>query len=90
MTARIAALLTAALLVATASAFAQRPRQHVNPSRHPNIAAAQRLVAPAFTRITEAPRANEFDPRGHAAKAKDLLDEANRNLKLAAEASNRR
>jgi len=47
-------------------------------------------VAQAFTKVTAAQQANEFDLGGHAAKAKDLLDEANKELKLAAEASNRR
>jgi hypothetical protein len=89
MTARIAAVLAAGLLVATTS-FAQRPKQNVSAARHPNIAAAQRLVAQAFTKVTAAQQANEFDLGGHAAKAKDLLDEANKELKLAAEASNRR
>jgi hypothetical protein len=70
--------------------FAQRPRRNVSAAGHPNIAAAQRLVAQAFDKITAAQRANEFDLGGHGAKAKDLLEEANRELKLAAEASNRR
>jgi len=33
--------------------------------------------------------ANEFDMGGHAARAKDLLDQAYREIKLAAEAANR-
>lgn len=69
---------------------AQRPRENVNPRRHPNIAAAQRLVEQAFNKITEAQRANEWDLAGHAEKAKRLLDEANAELKQAAEAGNRR
>jgi hypothetical protein len=36
-----------------------------------------------------AQEANEFDMQGHAQKAKNLLDEANKELKLAAEAANR-
>ena len=89
MKAQVIAMLGAGLLVAT-STFAQRPPRNVNPARHPNIAAAQRLVAQAFTKVTAAQDANEFDLGGHAAKAKALLDEANKELKLAAEASNRR
>ena len=70
--------------------FAQRPPENVSPRRHPNLAAAQRLVEQAFNRITDAQRANEFDLAGHAEKAKALLDQANKELKLAAEAANRR
>ena len=73
-----------------ATAVAQRPPDNVSPKRHPNIAAAQRLVEQAFNRITAAQDANEFDLGGHAAKAKQLLDEANKELKLAAETANRR
>ena len=78
-----------ALLCAT-TLTAQRPAENVSPKRHPNIAAAQRFVEQAFNRITAAQEANEFDLGGHAAKAKELLDQVNRELKLAAEAANRR
>ena len=77
------------LLCAT-TLTAQRPPENVSPKRHPNIAAAQRLVEQAFNRITAAQEANEFDLGGHAAKAKELLDQVNKELKLAAEAANRR
>ncbi len=56
--------------------------------RHPNLMAAQRLIDQAFQRISDAQRANEWDMHGHAAKAKDLLDQASREVKLAAEAAN--
>src|SRR5215831_6000397 len=66
----------------------KKPAQNVSPRKHPNIAAAQRLTAQAFEKITAAQRANEFDLAGHAAKAKELLDQANEELKKAAEVSN--
>jgi hypothetical protein len=78
-----------ALLCAT-TLTAQRPPENVSPKRHPNIAAAQRFVEQAFNRITAAQEANEFDLGGHAAKAKELLDQVNKELKLAAETANRR
>jgi len=78
----------ATLVAGTVSA--QRPRENVNPARHPNLAAAQRFVDQAFNKITEAQKANEFDLGGHAEKAKGLLDEANRELKLAAATANRK
>jgi F0F1-type ATP synthase membrane subunit b/b' len=77
-------------LLCTGSAFAQKqPVENVSGKRHPNIAAAQRLTDQAYQKITAAQQANEFDMDGHAAKAKELLDQANRELKQAAEAANR-
>ncbi len=63
--------------------------QNVNPHRHPNLAAAQRLIDQAMGRIDAAQQANEFDMGGHAAKAKDLLARANEEIKQAAMEANR-
>lgn len=67
--------------------FAERPERDIG-RRHPNLAAAQRLCSQAFERITQAQAANEWDMHGHAQKAKELLDQANHELKEAAEAAN--
>ena len=75
-------------LLLSGVALAQKPARNVNPNRHPNIAAAQRLCYEAFEKISVAQQANEFDMKGHAAKAKELLEQANAELKLAAEAAN--
>jgi hypothetical protein len=69
--------------------LAQKPAQNVSPKRHPNLAAAQRLSEQAFQRITAAQQANEWDMNGHAAKAKELLEQANNELRQAATAANR-
>lgn len=70
--------------------FAQKPpAQDISGKHHPNLNAAQHLTEQAFNKITAAQQANEFDMNGHAAKAKDLLDQANRELKEAAEAANK-
>ena len=66
-----------------------QPKQNVNPGRHPNIAAAQRLAEQAYQKITAAQQANEFDMEGHAAKAKSLLEQANNELRAAATAANK-
>jgi hypothetical protein len=63
--------------------------QGVSARRHPNLAAAQRLIDQAVARISAAQGANEFDMSGHAARAKDLLEQANREIKMAAETANR-
>jgi hypothetical protein len=77
-------------LIAGGMAIAQHPpAENVSPNRHPNLAAAQRLTEQAYNKITAAQQANEWDMDGHAAHAKDLLDQANRELKAAAEAANR-
>lgn len=77
----------ASILVAGTLAIAQ-PQRNVSGARHPNIAAAQRLSQQAFEKIVAAQQANEWDLGGHAQKAKNLLEEANRELKEAAEAAN--
>jgi hypothetical protein len=82
-------IVLALALLCTSLGFAQKkPAQNVSPKRHPNIAAAQRLSAQAFQRIVDAQNANEWDLAGHAQKAKELLDEANKELKKAAEVAN--
>ena len=65
------------------------PVENVNPQLHPNLAAAQRLSREAYERITVAQQANHLDMEGHAARAKQLLEQVNHELKLAAEAANR-
>ena len=64
--------------------------QNVNPNRHPNLAAAQSFIEQAIDRVSAAQGANEFDMGGHAAKAKDHLADAYREIKLAARAADRR
>jgi hypothetical protein len=80
---------SASLLLAGGLAIAQRPKEDVSPRRHPNLAAAQRFTEQAWQKISAAQEANEFDMQGHAQKAKELLSEANKELKEAAEAANR-
>ncbi len=60
----------------------------VSGKRHPNLAAAQKLMQKAIAKMTAAQEANEFDMAGHAAKAKDLLDQAFGEAKQAATAAN--
>lgn len=86
--------LLGATLLCSSLALAQQkpvppPRQNVSGKRHPNLATAQRLTQQAFEKISAAQEANEFDMDGHAKKAKELLDEASRELKQAAETANR-
>ena len=75
-------------LICGGVAVAQMPRDNVNPHKHPNLAAAQRLSQEAWEKITAAQQANEWDMDGHAAKDNELLNQVNRELKMAAEAAN--
>jgi hypothetical protein len=86
---RLSAAVLGSLLLMGGVAIAQRPVKDISKGRHPNLAAAQRLSQQAWNRIVEAQQANEWDLAGHAQKAKNLLDQVNSELKLAAEASNR-
>lgn len=79
-----------ALVILVSGLAIAQPKQNVSAERHPNIAAAQRLSHQAWQRVVDAQQANEWDMQGHAQKAKDLLDQANNELKLAAQAANRK
>ena len=83
-------ILTAALgsLLLIGTAAIAQPKRNISGARHPNLAAAQRLSQQAWEKISAAQDANEWDMQGHAKKAKELLDEVNKELKLAAESAN--
>ena len=74
-------------LLGGAAAYAQG---RVSAQKHPNLAAAQRFIDDAVTKITAAQQANEWDMGGHAKKAKELLAEASAECKEAALAANKR
>ena len=76
-------------VIAGGLALAQRPKENVNPAHHPNIAAAQKLSEEAYQKLIAAQQANEWDMAGHAQKAKNLLEQANNQMKMAATAANR-
>lgn len=51
---------------------------------HPNLIAADKAIQNAWDKILAAQQANEFDMDGHAQKAKDALDTAVKEIKVAA------
>ena len=77
-----------ALIFGVIALYAVEPATNIDPARHPNLARAQILISDAYQRILDAQRANEFDMKGHAKKAKIFLEEASKELKLAAVAAN--
>ena len=87
---RIASVMMIAGLtfVTTAAMAQQKPVRDISAKHHPNLSRAQRQTDAAYKSIVAAQQANEFDLGGHAQKAKDLLDQANAELKQAAEVSN--
>jgi hypothetical protein len=89
ITKRVLTPIVASLLLIGGIAIAQPPAQNVSKGKHPNLAAAQRLSAQAFEKIKAAQEANEWDMQGHAQKAKELLDQVNKELKQAAQAANK-
>jgi hypothetical protein len=77
----------ALVLIGVTTVFAG-PARNISAKKHPNLAAAQSFVEKAYNKITMAQKANEFDLGGHAQKAKELLEQASAELKLAAETAN--
>jgi hypothetical protein len=80
----------AALLLATVAAHSQEPVENVDPNRHGNLATAQEMVRAAYDKLSEAQMANDAQLGGHASRAKELLQQANEEIKQAALAANRR
>jgi hypothetical protein len=68
-----------------AMAAAQTPAVNIDPQRHGNLATAQQSIVQAFASISDAQRANDDHLGGHAGKAKSLLNQANEELRLAAD-----
>ena len=86
----IVAWVVLVVLVVAGAMYAQKPARNISPERHRNLAAAQRLLGQAYEKVVAAQEANEWDLGGHAAKAKALMQQADEELKLAAETANQR
>ena len=67
--------------------FAQAPVVNIG-DRHGNLRAAQQSIVAAWQRIDEAQRDNNYQLGGHAGRAKDLLVQADEELKQAAITAN--
>jgi hypothetical protein len=79
-------ILSAALFCSGVT-LAQTPVQNIDKKAHPNLAAAQSLIVQADNWIAKAQQQNRENMKGHAEKARELLVQANQELKLAAEAA---
>lgn len=81
-------LLSSLIISAAFAALAVEPAQDVDSQRHGNLAAAQNLVREAFDKVSEAQAANRSHLGGHAERAKQLMLQANEEIKLAATSAN--
>ena len=81
-------LVLGGLLFVGGVSFGQNPVEDISPERHPNLAAAQHLIREAYDKISVAQKDNKYDMQGHATRAKELLNEASKELKLAAGEAN--
>jgi hypothetical protein len=96
MSSKLIILALSALVAAASSGCADAPTStgepllDVSPYRHGNLASAQELLRGAYDRLGEAQQANNSELGGHAARAKELLREADGEIKLAAITANNR
>ena len=74
-------------LVSGVWALAQTPRVDIG-ARHGQLRAAQQNIVSAYQAIDRAQQNNDGQLGGHAQRAKDLLSQANEELRLAANVSN--
>jgi hypothetical protein len=83
-------LIRAALCAALGCAgviFAQAPVVNIS-NRHGNLRSAQTSIVEAYRSVVRAQGANDGQLGGHAQRAKDLLIQADQELRLAADVSN--
>ncbi len=64
-------------------------QENINPSKHPYLAEAQRLITTAEGQIDQAQSDWKDKLGGHAQRAKELLKQADGELKQAAEYTNK-
>jgi hypothetical protein len=67
---------------------AQAPVVNIDPHRHGNMAAAQKFIVDAYQKLDAAQRDNDDQLGGHAQRAKNLLTQADAEIRLAANVAN--
>jgi hypothetical protein len=75
-------------LICAAALFAQKPLPNIDSKLHPNLAEAQLHIQQAWEKVDVAQKDNKDELGDHAQKAKQHLQEAHEELKLAAEYAN--
>ncbi|HXO99713.1 MAG TPA: hypothetical protein VN813_04380 [Luteibacter sp.] len=85
----VGTVLGATLAVGCVSVAQEAPRVDIG-DRHGNLRAAQEHIVQAWRMVDEAQIANDSRLGGHAGRAKELLSQANEELRLAADVANER
>lgn len=85
----VGTLLGASLALGCATVAQEAPRVDIG-DRHGNLRAAQEHIVQAWRAVDAAQEANDDRLGGHAGRAKDLLRQANEELRLAADVANDR
>ena len=85
----VAAAIVCECVMLLGSAFAQ-PVVNIDRRRHGNLATAQAAIVQAYRRVDAAQRANRDQLGGHAQRAKELLMQADAELRRAADFANAR
>jgi hypothetical protein len=70
--------------------FAQSPVVNIDPNRHGNLSSAQSYIVQAWQMVDQAQEANHDRLGGHAQRAKELLNQADEEIRLAADVANSR
>ena len=86
--ATVLATVAGTTLACVGTMFAQAPVVNIDRYRHGNLASAQSSIVQAYQSINKAQEANDGQLGGHAQRAKDLLTQADAELRLAANVSN--
>ena len=60
----------------------------INAQNHPNLAEAQKHIVEANRYLNMAQKDNRYDMKDHAEKARQLLQQANQEIKAAANTAN--
>lgn len=75
----------AGALICGGAILAQAPGVDVDANRHPELAEAQRHISEAYVAVEKSQEAHKDQLGGHGEKARDLLAQASREIKAAAE-----
>jgi hypothetical protein len=81
-------LATTATLACALVLLAQAPVVNIDRKRHANLWAAQKAIVEAYQKIEQAQTADGVRLDGHAQQAKDLLVQADEELKMVAKYAN--
>lgn len=65
-----------------------QPSRNIDAQKHPNLAAAQGAVVDAYQKVEDSQAYYKDRMGGHGEKAKELLAQADKEIKLAAEYAN--